>query len=104
MPEQAASPSDEVRYRRMHLRSSLFGSRRLFMLKVILCVAAISLLSVVAVFASTVVQVYECPECQKVAQYAEAGYRTHYCTGTAEEPHSKRIMNHIGEQRVNDKD
>ena len=60
----------------------------------------VMLLGTLAYAGETVVQVYECSRCNKVEQYAEGSFRTHYCTGTTDKPHSKQSMRHIGEQKV----
>jgi len=53
-----------------------------------------------ALAGENIIQMYKCGQCQKVEQYTEGGYRTHYCSGSSDKPHSKQLMQHIGEQRV----
>lgn len=50
--------------------------------------------------AGKVVQVYECPRCDKIAEYAEDSAKIHHCTGSEEKPHTKVVMIHQGKREV----
>jgi hypothetical protein len=54
----------------------------------------------VAYAAKTVVQVYECPKCHKVAEYAEGSAKIHNCIGSEEKPHTKLAMIHRGKREI----
>ncbi len=50
--------------------------------------------------AGTIVQIYECPICHKIAEYAEDSAKIHNCTGSEEKPHTKVVMVHRGKREV----
>jgi hypothetical protein len=49
--------------------------------------------------AATKTIVYKCPTCNKVEEYADAAFTTHYCSGTKESPHAKAQMVKIREKK-----
>lgn len=57
-------------------------------------------LTTIAYAAKKIVQVYECPICHKVAEYAEDSAKIHNCTGSEEKPHTKVAMIHRGKREI----
>jgi hypothetical protein len=47
---------------------------------------------------TVIVQVYQCPRCDRLESYAEDSAHIHNCSGTAEKPHARVAMIHKGKR------